>query len=340
MKWQATTILARLGKAVGLRRKWRDSSSIRRAMRLAQRASEGEMPAAWFRAYERALAALNEEDRFRFTKLTVDLDPSALDVAQRGLASGAPSSAVFGLIRAWKDLTDAERELALGPVREAKEGPVVLAGAPARQMDDTTCGAAAMAIMLMVGDPFVGIWVASGRSFFHYLPPEVARIPRRAWMMTPQERWEGLQKSIHVDTVRRGFLLLVPWPKSLGTPPWRVDNHTRFLGLRFHGGIVDDTDETDLDAMITRATAALIDGIPVPIYASGDSSRGLDTVVPRHVVLLTHILDGGFLAYEPASAAQHFVSERQLREGGKGLDALGHWSHISWMVLPKAKPNA
>lgn len=338
MKWQATTILARLGKALGLRRRWRDASSVRRAMRLTQRASEGETPAAWFRAYERSLAALPEDDRFTLTKLMVDLDHEAKDVVQRGLASGAPTSAIIGLIRAWKDLTDMERDLALGPAREAREGPVTLAGIPARQVDDTTCGAAAMAIMLMIGDPFTGIWVASGRSFFHYLPPEVVRIPRRTWMMTPQERWDGLQKSIHVDTVRRGLLLLIPWPRSLGTPPWRVDNHTRFLGLKFHGGIVDDTDETDIDAMVTRATAALVDGIPVPLYASGDSSRGLDTVVPRHVVLLTHVVEGGFLAYEPSSAAQHFLSEAQIREGGRGLKALGDWSHISWMILPKAKP--
>jgi hypothetical protein len=337
MKWQATTILARLGKLLGLRRRWRDASSVRRAMRLTQRASDGETPAAWYRAYERTLAALPEDDRFKLTKLMVDLDREARDVAQRGLASGAPTSAVIGLIRAWKDLTEIERDLALGPAREAREGPVVLAGIPARQVDDTTCGAAAMAIMLMIGDPFVGIWLASGRSFFHYLPPEVVRIPRRTWLMTPEERWEGLQKSIHVNTVRRGLLLLVPWPRSLGTPPWRVDNHTRFLGLKFHGGIVDDTDETDLDAMITRATAALIDGIPVPLYASGDSSRGLDTVVPRHVVLLTHTVAGGFIAYEPASAAQHFLAEKHLREGGKGLKGLGNWSHISWMILPKAK---
>ncbi len=337
MKWQATTILARLGKALGLRRRWRDAGSVRRAMRLAQRASEEAIPAAWYRAYERALAALSEEDRFKFAKLLVDLDAEAQGVAQRGLASGAPISAIIGLIRSWKDLTDAERDMALGPVREGKEGPVNLAGTPARQVDDTTCGAAAMAVMLMIGDPFVGIWIASGRSFFHYLPPEVARIPRRTWLMTPGERWEGLQKSIHVDTVRRGLFLLVPWPRSFGTPPWRVDNHTRFLGLKFHGGIVDDTDETDLDAMITRATAALIDGIPVPLYASGDSSRGLDTVVPRHVVLLTHVIKGGFLAYEPASAEQHFISDKQLREGGTGLKALGNWSHVSWMILPKAK---
>jgi hypothetical protein len=337
MKWQVTTVLARIGKALGMRRSWRDVASVRRSMRLTQRVSEGDTPAASFRAYKRVLTALSEEDRFRLTKLIVDLDPPVRAVAQRGLASSAPPSAVVGLLRSWKELTPGERDLAFGPVREDKEGPVILAGIPARQMDGTTCGAAAMAIMLMVGDPFVGIWVAGGRSFAHYLPPEVARIPRRSWMMTPQERWEGLQRSIHIDTVRRGFLLLVPWPRSLGTPPWRVDTHTRFLGLGFHGGMVDDTDETDLDALITRATAALLDGIPVPIYASGDSARGLDTVVPRHVVLLTHVVDGGFLAYEPASAAQHYVSERQLREGGRGLRALGNWSHISWMILPKAK---
>ena len=339
MPWQATTIVARLGTALGLRRRWRDAASVRRAMRLAERASGGAAPVAAQRAFDRALAGVSEEERYQITKFVVDFDPGTRAVVQRALASGAPATAVIVLCRGWKGLTAAERGLALGPAREAKQGPVSLAGAPAEQADDTMCGAAAMAIMLMMGDPFVGIWLASGRTFSPHVPPEVERIPRRAWLMTPAERWEALQRSIHVESVRRGFLLLVPWPKSLGTPPWRVDNHTRFFGLKFHGGIVDDTDESELDAMITHARAALADGIPVPIYASGDSARGLDTVVPRHVVLLTHAIDGGFLAYEPSSGAQHFVSDRQLAQGGKGLRALGNWSHVSWMILPKAKAD-
>jgi hypothetical protein len=291
------------------------------------------------RAYERISATLPDDDRFRLTKALVDLDTDGRTAVQRALASEAPADSVIALARAWRDLLPVERGIALGPVSAGVPGPVTVAGVPARQMDGTACGAAAMAVMLMIGDPLVGIWVASGRTFAHYRPPEIARIEGRAWLTEPIQRWEALQRSIHVDTVRHGFLLLVPWPRTLGTPPWRVDNRTRFAGIRFQGAIVDDTDSADLDALISHATAAISDGIPVPIYASGDSARGLDTVVPRHVVLLTHRIDGGFLAYEPASAHLHVITDAQLHDGGKGLRALGNWSHLAWMVLPKAKKS-
>jgi hypothetical protein len=337
MRWQASSVVARIGKALGLRRRWREAASVERALRLRDRAGRGETRGALVRAAERRLAALPEDERFHLTKLLVDLDAEAKSVVQRGLASDAPFDAVVALARAWPTLKPSECELAIGPLAKAVAGPVAIAGAPARQVDETTCGAAAMAMMTAIGDPFVGIWLASGRVFAHYRPPEIERIAGAAWLNGPAERWAEFQKSIHVDTVRHGLLLLVPWPRGLGTPPWRVDNRLRFGGIRFRGAIVDDTDVTDLDALIAHASAAISDGIPVPIYASGDSRRGLDTVIPRHVVLLTHRFDGGFFAYEPASAALHSVTDRQLKDGGKALRALGNWSHVSWMILPQAR---
>jgi hypothetical protein len=339
MAWQATTLVARIGKAIGLRRRWRDASQVARSMQRVQRSSQGQSATVMTRAYKRALGNLEEDDRFRLTKLVVDLDAEGRGVARRALASGAPVDAVIALARAWPEMPSVERDLAIGPVPTAAEGPVTVAGVPAHQVDQTACGAATMAIMLMIGDPFVGIWVASGRTFAHYRPPEIARVTGRAWLKEPAQRWDALQRSIHVDTVRHGFLLLVPWPRTLGTPPWRVNNRTRFAGLRFQGALIDDTDSADLEALIAHATAALQDGIPVPIYASGDSARGLDTVVPRHVVLLTHRTEDGFLAYEPGSARLHAITDQQLRDGGKGLKALGAWSHVSWMILPKAKES-
>jgi hypothetical protein len=123
----------------------------------------------------------------------------------------------------------------------------------------------------------------------------------------------------------------------MGTPPWRVSNTTRFAGVACRGAVVDDTDDADIDALISHASAALRDGIPVPIYASGDSARGLDTVIPRHVVLLVRRTADGFSAYEPSSARLHPITDAQLREGGAGLRALGNWSHVAWMILPRAR---
>lgn len=337
MAWQLTTVLARAGRALGLRRRWLGAPAVARARSVASRAKRSDGDRVWSRAAARRLGSLGEAERFALSKVTVDLDPAALDAVERGLASGAPVAAVIALARDWGDLTREERSLAVSPVPAAAEGPVVLAGVAARQVDQTTCGAASMALMLMIGDPFVAIWLASGRLLARYVPPEVRLIPERVALTTPAERWNALQRAIHIQTVRRGFLLLIPWPQRLGTPPWRVNSNTRFCGLQFRGAVVDDTDDADIDALIAHASAALRDGIPVPLYAQGDSARGLDTVVPRHVVLLTHRFPGGFFAYEPSSARLHSISDEQIRQGGKGLRALGNWSHVAWLILPQAR---
>jgi hypothetical protein len=310
---------------------------LTKAQALADRAARPGHDTVFARAAGRTLRGMPEAERFAFAKAVVDLEVPTRAVVDRALASGAPTRAVLALAREWAALTATERALAASPLPTADAGPVVFAGVPAEQVDPTTCGAASMAIMLMMGDPFVGLWVASGRRLGAYRPPEIRRIPPDARLDTIERRWGALQRSIHIATVRRGLLLLLPWPRSMGTPPWRVSNTTRFAGVAFRGAVVDDTDDADIDALISHASAALRDGIPVPIYASGDSARGLDTVIPRHVVLLVRRTADGFSAYEPSSARLHPITDAQLREGGAGLRALGNWSHVAWMILPRAR---
>ncbi len=331
MGWQLTTALARAGRALGLRRRW----SGERALGLTQRRSKGRAD-VFNRAHARALAALSEDDRFAASKAMVDLDPSARGPVERVLATGVPAAVVIEFAHAWESLGATEKSLATDPVGRSTPGPVAWGATEACQVDSTTCGAAAMAMMLMIGDPLVGVWVASGRVIHNHRPPEVERMANAATLTSIESRWGALQRSIHASTTRRGLGFL-PWPRSLGTPPWRVNNQTRFLGLGFRGAVVDDTDREDLSALLSHATAAINDGIPVPVYASGDSGRGLDSVIPRHVVLLTHRMEDGFLAYEPGNAALHAVSDQQLRDGGAALRALGNWSHVSWMILPRGR---
>jgi len=337
MPWQLTTVLARAARVVGLRRRWGGAEAVTRANALADRAPRPGRDTVFARAAERATRRLPEADRFALAKAVVDLDPAARAVMDRAVASGAPARALLALARQWPSLTPTERAIAASPLPDADEGPVALDGVPARQVDSTTCGAASMAIMLMMGDPFVGAWVASGRRLGGYVPPEVRSIPPQARLDTVELRWGALQKAIHRETVRRGFLLLLPWPERLGTPPWRVNNSTRFAGIGFRGAVVDDTDDADVSALISHASAALRDGIPVPIYASGDSAKGIDTVIPRHVVLLVRRLADGFVAYEPGSARLYPITDDQIRQGGAGLSALGNWSHVAWMILPRAQ---
>ena len=337
MPWQLTTVLARTARAVGLRRRWGGAAAVTRANAIADREPRPGRDTVFARAAARATRRLPEADRFALAKAVVDLDPGARAVMDRALASGAPIRALLALAHQWPTVSESERAIAVSPLPLGDEGPVELDGVPARQVDATTCGAASMAIMLMMGDPFVGAWVASGRRFGGYLPPEIRAIPPQARLDTVERRGGALQKAIHLQSVRRGLLLLLPWPERLGTPPWRVNNATRFAGLAFRGAVVDDTDDADINALISHASAALRDGIPVPIYASGDSAKGIDTVIPRHVVLLVRRLAEGFVAYEPGSARLYAITDDQIRQGGAGLRALGNWSHVSWMILPRAQ---
>lgn len=335
MAWHVSSLLARAGRALGLRRRWVGARGV--ARRFAARGpvrQRGEGAAA--RAYSRALALLPEDDRFAIAKAVVDLDADGQDAVRRGLASGGGPHATLALAARWATLQPLERAMVVNPTMKTEPGPVAWAGTPARQVDETTCGAASMAMMAAIGDPFVALWLASGRVLGGYVPPEVERLQGWRRLDTVERRWEALQRSIHHATTRRG-LGLFAWPKALGTPPWRVDNNTRFADLRFRGMIVDDADQDDLTAVIDHASAALRDGIPVPLYASGDSEMGLDTVIPRHVVLLVRRTEDGFLAYEPTSGALHLITERQLRSGAKKLKALGNWSRVAWVVLPRAR---
>jgi hypothetical protein len=335
--WQLTTVLARTARAIGLRRRWGGAAALTRATALAEREERPGRDTVFARVAVRARRRLPEAERFALAKAVVDLDADARAVIERALASGAPAPAILALAHQWSSLRPTERAVATSPLPRGDEDLVLLDGVPATQVDPTTCGAASMAIMLMMGDPFVGLWVASGKRLGGYTPPEVRGIPVQARLDTVERRWGALQKAIHRETVRRGLLLLLPWPRRLGTPPWRVNNATRFAGLAFRGAVVDDTDDADVTALISHASAALRDGIPVPIYASGDSAKGIDTVIPRHVVLLVRRHATGFVAYEPGSARLYAITDDQILDGGAGLRALGNWSHVAWMILPRAR---
>ncbi len=71
-------------------------------------------------------------------------------------------------------------------------------------------------------------------------------------------------------------------------------------------------------------------GVPVPLYAGGDTSSGWLTALPRHVVLATGTTPDGLEVFEPSSGAL-----LELADAGSGpRAALGGWSHLVWAVLP------
>jgi hypothetical protein len=255
-------------------------------------------------------------------------------VIERAAASGAPLSAIAALAERWYRLPDSARVHVRNPLGRSTPGPVMWGETPAKQVDQTTCGAAVIAMELMMTDPFVALWVDTGRLLADYVPAEVAAIDNLgAGLRSTQARWNGLQHAIHASSTRHAVVGL-PWPRAFGTPPWRVDNVTRVVGLRFATALLDDSNGGDVSAMVAHASAALREAIPVPMYTGGDTRVGLSATVPRHVVLLTSVADHVFLVYEPSSGELRELPAAMWLEDGTTRPALGHWSRICCLVLP------
>jgi hypothetical protein len=331
--WTLVALAARAGRALGGRRAFVSQEATRRADALV--AAAPDHPDVFARVCARRLDASSPADRKALEAALSELGNDS-PVVERAIASGAPLDAVAILAAAWESLDADAKALVRNPLTRRDPGPVTWERVTAAQVSPTTCGAASMAMMLMMGDPLVALWVATGRRSGAYMPPEVLRTVAPAGALhTVADRWNALQLAIH-DTVTRRGLGPARWPQAYGTPPWRVDNETRFGGLRFRGALVDDARDDEVAALAAHARAALADGVPVPLYVSGDSSRGLDAVVPRHVVLLVGVDGGGFLIYEPSSGAVH---RHEFAVGGGKAAALGNWNRAAWVVLPRAKPD-
>ena len=320
MGWTLTATAARLGHL------------LRRGE--ASPESEPAEGTLFSRAFERAVARAAAADAKALEVARGQLGDRA-DVIERAVASGAPISAVAALAAAWEGLTREARGIVAHPFG-MRSGPVRWGSVAATQVDQTTCGAATMSMMRMVGDPFVALWVATGRSLGDYTAPEALHAEAEGFeVLTVQERWHALQRVLHAQTTTSA-LGPVAWPRSLGTPPWKVDDRTRFAGVRFKGWLVDDSSAESLAPLLAHARRALADGIPVPLFSAGDSSLGLDTVIPRHVVLLVADEGDGFLVYEPGAGAVLPLADADLRPGGARLPALGHWTRAAWLVMPVA----
>ncbi|MCK9792214.1 hypothetical protein M1843_00450 [Isoptericola sp. 4D.3] len=241
-----------------------------------------------------------------------------------------------GLVPALAALAGPERAWVLDPLgrdapppRPGRPRPLTLAAdgeaAPARQVDERTCGAAVLAMLLVAGDPRRGLEL--GRR-----PPGVAG------------SFAALQRTLHARTTRGpGGLPL--WPAALGTPPWGAARVARYGRVRYTHRVVGryGTRRSDGTRVLAAALAAAAAGVPVPLYTGGDLARGPAAAVPRHVVLLTAVRDGLAVLYEPSSARLHAVPAPALTGAGaasavdraRTTAALGGWPHVVWALLPR-----
>lgn len=254
--------------------------------------------------------------------------PGAAQVGERTLAATGSPQAAQEMTAVWAHLTSPERAAVLDPPRHlARAG---------RQADATTCGSAVLAMLAAVGDPTLALWLATGRLLEATRPPELAGAPSGTLTalaaVPPHARFAPLQRVLkHRSTA--GALLGLPWPASLGTPPWGAARAARFPGVGFHHLPLDDTDALHLASVLDAAGRALAAGVPVPVYSGGDVRRGASTAVPRHVVLVTGRTDDGYVVWEPGAGRRVTVSRTEL-VSGRPQPALGGWSHLAWALLP------
>jgi len=188
--------------------------------------------------------------------------------------------------------------------------------APARQVDERTCGAAVLSLLSLAGDPRRAV--------------ELAR-----WPTGPAAAFAGLQRQWHARTTH-GPWGLPSWPAALGTPPWGAAREARYGRVRYTHRVVGGRGARGVLAAAVDAAAA---GAPVPLYTGGDLARGVGTAVPRHVVLLTAVRGGLATLYEPSSGRLHAVPVATLADPRADArlrtPALGGWPHVVWALLPR-----
>ncbi|QTE28793.1 hypothetical protein [Pengzhenrongella sicca] len=335
---QATTLALRLGRGLGLgggseQRAWRPPPAV--AVVAARRRAG--LPAVTVARYD-ALAADAQSAPER-------------GVLERALAGGAAIESVEALARAWAELSPSERRQVADPLRPAGgggTGPVLIAGAPARQWDQTTCGSTVLALLAAAGDPVLALWLVTGQLMPPGLPREMrALTPADRADPDPAARFAALQRALK-DLSNAGGLGPLPWPARFGTPPWGAARVARHPGVAFRAVMIDDTDAPGFAALLDRADRALSAGVGVPLFTGGDLASGPATAVPRHVVLLVPRRDRAaagpdqaaepaqYTVFEPARGQVHRVARADLLAPAGPRAALGGWAHVCWAVLPGA----
>ena len=192
--------------------------------------------------------------------------------------------------------------------------PVVLGSTLVTQVNETTCGAAVLLMLEATGDP------------------ALART-----LEEDPDRIRSYQLEIH-ERITKDAVGPIDWPKRFGSPPWTLAREARFPGVTYKAHALDDSTEQGR-AILQSVWNANAAGIPVPLYTGGSSRLGLDTAIPRHVVLAVppakQTRTSNMRIYEPSSGMLYDVPFEDLLNRKTKHRALGNWTHVVWAVLPE-----
>jgi hypothetical protein len=167
------------------------------------------------------------------------------------------------------------------------------------QPDRVSCGATVLVVARMILDHEYGEFIGAAPSVPDRFREEVLAMHRRV-----------------TATVDQGHLQM-PWPRSLGTPPWAVAHQLGDRRVRW----IRTSPAAGYDAVIEATSERR----PVPVYVG---SRWL----PRHVVLALGEHGGALRFYEPARGRLVDVSRPEFAHARLGLAG---WDHAWWAVLPR-----
>ncbi len=294
-------------------------------------------------AMDEPAADLRDATAARVRGLLADAERDRFDA----LVAGSRDATVLGRVLAATSSVDAVAEVAGhladadAHVRRAVREPVRAMARAGRQSDGTTCGSAVLTMLAAQGDPTLALWLATGVVVRAAPPPELAGAPEAALVAlagaSREARFAAVQRVLRRRTSTRA-VLGIDWPPRFGTPPWTAARAARFLGVAYGHEVLDDTDRPHLDAALDRVERAVAAGVPVPLYTGGDSARGWDTALPRHVVLAVPADGAARLGtlhvWEPGAGAVVVVRRDELT-AGRPHAALGRWSHLAWVVPPR-----
>jgi hypothetical protein len=196
-----------------------------------------------------------------------------------------------------------------------------------RQQASAMAAATAVVLMRVLLDPAFGLWLTTGT----HLDPE--REPD-GWAF--EQRFRSQQNKVH-SAINRQASGPMSWPRFLGTPPTAlarfVNRFGDLTGYRFGWVDLDDVDADRKNAALTVLRAALVAGVPVPVF--------LGRPADRHVVLS---LPGAAIdppsdlvrVYDPAGGVVLNVAAESWAAGDAGVDG---WERLEGMVLPRHRSS-
>ena len=197
-------------------------------------------------------------------------------------------------------------------LRNGDVGPV--------QQSPVTCGSACLTVARMLVNPTFAHWITTGEGPRADAPPGA----------TEQERFAAYEKVVMRRTNRllaAGGRLNLPWPRSLGTPPWGARKELEFgasrRGTQYQLRLLRPLGRSGLRAAHGRLVDVVGDGEPALLYIGNG-------VLPRHVTLVLpgdgdRLLD----VYDPATGRVTLLDEDRFAARRLGIAG---WD-VPWITV-------